>query len=131
MKYFVFNRLELKIRDYVRLLNDLPSRFHSLNVMHLSLSNDLRSNLLTWPIEEFSRINLINNSIESPPTPLPIIPSQTPTTPLTSLKQLLGIRTQDTTIIEPILTSDPSPKEDYQRSIFIDLFTTNYWIFLF
>ncbi len=131
MKYFVFNRLELKIRDYVRLLNDLPSRFHSLNVMHLSLSNDLRSNLLTWPIEEFSRINLINNSIESPPTPLPIIPSQTPTTPLTSLKQLLGIRTQDTTIIEPILTSDPSPKEDYQRSIFIDLFTTNDWIFLF
>jgi len=99
--------------------------------MHLSLSNDLRSNILTWPIEEFSRINLLNNPIDSPPTPLIIIPSQTPTTPLTSLKQLLGIRTQDTTIIEPILTSDPSPKEDYQRSVFIDLFTTNYWIFLF
>jgi len=87
--------------------------------MHLSLSNDLRSNILTWPIEEFSRINLINNSIESPPTPLLIIPSQTPTTPLTSLKQLLGIRTQDTTIMEPILTNDPSLKEDYQRFKFL------------
>jgi hypothetical protein len=84
--------------------------------MHLSLSNDLHSNILTWSIEEFSRINLINNnSIESPPTPLVIIPSQTPTTPLTSLKQLLGIRTQDTTIMEPILTNDISSKEDYQR----------------
>lgn len=84
--------------------------------MHLSLSNDLRSNILTWPIEEFSRINLPNNdSIESSPTPLVIIPSQTPTTPLTSLKQLLGIRTQDTTILEPILTNDITTKEDYQR----------------
>ena len=88
--------------------------------MYLSLSNDLRSNILQWPIEEFSRINIINNHpIESPPTPLLIIPSQTPTTPLTSLKQLLGIRTQDTTILEPILTSDPSSssssKEDYQQ----------------
>jgi hypothetical protein len=74
--------------------------------MHLSLSNDLRSNLLTWPLEQFSLINLINNPIdqtstESPPIPLVIIPSQTPTTPLTSLKQLLGIRTQDTIILEP------------------------------
>jgi hypothetical protein len=84
--------------------------------MHLSLSNDLRSNILTWPIEEFSRINLINNkSNESSPTPLIIIPSQTPTTPLTSLKQLLGIRTQDTTITEPILTNENSSKEDYQQ----------------
>jgi hypothetical protein len=83
--------------------------------MHLSLSNDLRSNILTWPIEEFSRINLMNNSIESSPTPLVIIQSQTPTTPLTSLKQLLGIRTQDTTAIEPILTIDNSTKEDYQQ----------------
>ncbi len=114
---FLLNRLELKIRDdYIRLLNDLTSRLHSLNLMHLSLSNDLHSNILTWSIEEFSRINLINNnSIESPPTPLVIIPSQTPTTPLTSLKQLLGIRTQDTTIMEPILTNDISSKEDYQR----------------
>ena len=73
--------------------------------MHLSLSNDLRSNILQWPIEGFSRINIINNNtIESLPTPL------------TSLKQLLGIRTQDTTILEPILTSDPSSsKEDYQQ----------------
>ena len=91
------------MRDYVRLLNDLPSRFHSLNVMHLSLSNDLRSNILTWPIEEFSQINLIDHSIESSPTPL------------TLLKQLLGIRTQDTTILEPILTSETSAKEDFQR----------------
>jgi hypothetical protein len=84
--------------------------------MHLSLSNDLRSNILTWPIEEFSRINLLNNPIDSPPTPLPIIPSQTPTTPLTSLKQLLGIRTQDTTIFEPILTTnDNSTKEENQQ----------------
>jgi hypothetical protein len=116
--YFLFlfpNRLELKIRDYTRLLNDLPSRFHSLNVMHLSLSNDLRSNILTWSTEEFARINLINNSIESSPTPLVIIPTQTSTTPLTSLKQLLGIRTQDTTIIEPILTIDNSAKDDYQQ----------------
>jgi hypothetical protein len=90
--------------------------------MHLSLSNDLRSNILTWPIEEFSRINLMNNSIESSPTPLVIIPSQTPTTPLTSLKQLLGIRTQDTTAIEPILTIDNSTKEDYQQLSFIYLF---------
>jgi len=84
--------------------------------MHLSLSNDLRSNILTWPIEEFSRINLLNNQIDSPPTPLIIIPSQTPTTPLTSLKQLLGIRTQDTTIFEPILTTnDTSTKEENQQ----------------
>ena len=103
------------MRDYVRLLNDLPSRFHSLNVMHLSLSNDLRSNILTWPIEEFSQINLIDHSIESSPTPLIPIPTQTPTTPLTLLKQLLGIRTQDTTILEPILTSETSAKEDFQR----------------
>jgi hypothetical protein len=83
--------------------------------MHLSLSNDLRSNILTWSTEEFARINLINNSIESSPTPLVIIPSQISTTPVTSLKQLLGIRTQDTTIIEPILTIDNSAKEDYQQ----------------
>jgi hypothetical protein len=83
--------------------------------MHLSLSNDLRSNILTWPIEEFSRINLLKPSNESSPTPLIIIPSQTPTTPLTSLKQLLGIRTQDTTITEPILTNENSSKEDYQQ----------------
>jgi hypothetical protein len=84
--------------------------------MHLSLSNDLRSNILTWPIEEFSRINLLNNPIDSPPTPLLIIPSQTPTTPLTSLKQLLGIRTQDTTIFEPILTTNQnSTKEENQQ----------------
>ncbi len=110
------NRLEFKIRDYTRLVNDLPRCFHSLNIMHLSLSNDLRSNILTWPIEEFSRINLLNNPIDSPPTPLIIIPSQTPTTPLTSLKQLLGIRTQDTTIFEPILTTnDNSTKEENQQ----------------
>jgi hypothetical protein len=84
--------------------------------MHLSLSNDLRSNILTWSTEEFSRVNLItNDSIESSPTPLVIIPTQTPTTPLTSLKQLLGIRTQDTTMTEPILTNDNSIKEDYQQ----------------
>ena len=73
--------------------------------MHLSLSNDLRSNILPWPIEEFPRIDIINNNpIESLPTPL------------ASLKQLLGIRTQDTTILEPILTNDPSSsKEDYQQ----------------
>ena len=118
-------RLELKIRDYIRLLNDLPSRFHSLNVMHLSLSNDLRSNILTWPIEEFSRLNLIEHSIESSPTPLISIPTQTPTTPLTSLKQLLGIRTQDTTILEPILTT----KEDYQR-LFIDPLQENHSLFV-
>jgi hypothetical protein len=64
----------------------------------------------------------MNNSIESSPTPLVIIPSQTPTTPLTSLKQLLGIRTQDTTAIEPILTIDNSTKEDYQQLSFIYLF---------
>jgi hypothetical protein len=58
---------------------------------------------------------LINNSIESSPTPLVIIQSQTSTTPLTPLKQLLGIRTQDTTTIEPILTIDNSTKEDYQQ----------------
>ena len=93
--------------------------------MHLSLSNDLRSNILTWSTEEFSRINLINNnqnSNESSPTPLVIIPSQTPTTPLTSLKQLLGIRTQDTTILEPILTNENSNKEDYQQFDFIFIF---------
>ncbi|CAF1375230.1 unnamed protein product, partial [Adineta steineri] len=108
-------KLELKIRDYIRLINDLPRYFHSLNIMHLSLSNDLRSNLLTWPIEEFSRINLINNSIESPPISLVPIPTQTPPTPLTSLKQLLGIRTQDTVILEPPLTEDYSLKEENQR----------------
>ncbi|CAF4135879.1 unnamed protein product [Rotaria sp. Silwood2] len=112
-------KLELKIRDYARLLSDLPTRIHSLNIMHLSLSNDLRSNILTWPVEQFSRINIINNSIEysieSPPTPLIMIPSQTPTTPLTSLKQLLGIRTQDTTILEPLLTNDISSIEDNQN----------------
>ncbi|CAF1286611.1 unnamed protein product [Adineta steineri] len=108
-------KLELKIRDYIRLINDLPRYFHSLNIMHLSLSNDLRSNLLTWPIEEFSRINLINNSIESPPISLVPIPTQTPPTPLTSLKQLLGIRTQDTIILEPPLTEDYSLKEENQR----------------
>jgi uncharacterized protein YbcV (DUF1398 family) len=83
--------------------------------MHLSLSNDLRSNILTWSIEVFARINLINNSIESSPTPLVIIPSQTSTISLNSLKQLLGIRTEDTTIIESILTNDNSAKEDYQQ----------------
>ncbi|CAF1019239.1 unnamed protein product [Rotaria sordida] len=111
-------KLELKIRDYIRLINDLPGHFHSLNIMHLSLSNDLRSNILTWPIEQFSRINLINNSIElpieSPPTPLVMIPSQTPTTPLTSLKQLLGIRTQDTTILEPSLPNEILSNEENQ-----------------
>ncbi len=83
--------------------------------MHLSLSNDLRSNILAWPIEEFARVNLTNNPMELSPTPLVILPSQTSTTPLTSLKQLLGIRTQDTTIMEPVLTIDNSAKEDYQR----------------
>ncbi|CAF4140665.1 unnamed protein product [Rotaria magnacalcarata] len=111
-------KLELKIRDYTRLINDLPTRFHSLNIMHLSLSNDLRSNILTWPIEQFSRINLINNpieiTIESPPTPLVMIPSQTPTTPLTSLKQLLGIRTQDTLILEPPITTNMPIIEENQ-----------------
>ncbi|CAF3287852.1 unnamed protein product [Rotaria socialis] len=111
-------KLELKIRDYTRLINDLPTRFHSLNIMHLSLSNDLRSNILTWPIEQFSRINLINNPIEitikSPPTPLVMIPSQTPTTPLTSLKQLLGIRTQDTLILEPPITTNMPIIEENQ-----------------
>jgi hypothetical protein len=57
----------------------------------------------------------MNNSIESSPTPLVIIQSQTSTTPLTSLQQLVGIRTQDTTTIEPILTIDNSTKEDYQQ----------------
>jgi hypothetical protein len=49
--------------------------------MHLSLSNDLCSNLLKCPIGEFSGINSINNSIQSRPAPLIIFPSQTPTTP--------------------------------------------------
>ncbi|CAF0767913.1 unnamed protein product [Rotaria sp. Silwood1] len=118
-------KLELKIRDYTRLLSDLPTRFHSLNIMHLSLSNDLRSNILTWPLEQFSRINLINNQIdvpiESPPTPLITIPSQTPTTPLTSLKQLLGIRTQDTTILESPSANDiPSIEENQSWDIDIN-----------
>ena len=90
-----------------------------MNILHLSLSNDLRSNLLTWPTEQFSRLNLINHSIEnenhSSPTSLVTIPSQTPTTPLTSLKQLLGIRTQDTTMVEPVLTNDIVSIEENQR----------------
>ena len=113
------NRLELKIRNYNQLINDLPKRFHSLNILHLSLSNDLRSNILKWPVEQFSRINLINDSneipFESPPTSSAINANQTPTTPLTSLKQLLGIRTQDVTILEPSFNHDILSTEENQR----------------
>ncbi|UJR34999.1 hypothetical protein I4U23_027775 [Adineta vaga] len=109
-------KLELKIREYTRLVNDLPQHIHSLNILHLSLSNELRSNLLTWSHEEFNKINLTNEIIQSSsPTPLPIMPSQISSTPLTSLKQLLGIRTQDTTILEPPSTNDSSSKEENQH----------------
>lgn len=87
--------------------------------MHLSLSNDLRSSILTWPVEQYSRINLTNNPTdivtESPPLPLIMIPSQTPTTPLTSLKQLLGIRTQDTLTLESNITTNITTIEENQR----------------
>lgn len=87
--------------------------------MHLSLSNDLHSSILTWPVEQYSRINLTNNPTdivtESPPLPLIMIPSQTPTTPLTSLKQLLGIRTQDTLTLESNITTNITTIEENQR----------------
>lgn len=110
--------MEFQIREYIRILSEFPSHIHSLNLNHLSLSNELQSNILNWSTEQFARLNLNQNPIESSPIPLLIIPSQTPTTPLTSLKQLLGIKTQDTSILEPILTSDSqalAAKQDYQR----------------
>ncbi|CAF1659769.1 unnamed protein product, partial [Adineta ricciae] len=109
-------KLESKIRDYTRLISEFPQHIHSLNILHLSLSNQIRSNLFTWSNEQFNQINLANQPIiQSPPTPLPEILSQTPSTPLTSLKQLLGIRTQDSTILEPPATNDSSTKQETQH----------------
>ncbi|CAF1006350.1 unnamed protein product [Adineta ricciae] len=109
-------KLESKIRDYTRLISEFPQHIHSLNILHLSLSNQIRSNLFTWSNEQFNQINLTNQPIiQSSPTPLPEIPSQTPSTPLTSLKQLLGIRTQDSTILEPPATNDSSTKQETQH----------------
>jgi hypothetical protein len=119
----VFHRLEAKVRDYIQLLNELPARLHSLNVQHLSLSNDLRANLLNWPAEQFARLDSLDNVVDVPsesassPTidTLEAITSETPPTPLTSLKQLLGIRTQDTVQLEPSTNSDVSSQDDVQR----------------
>lgn len=94
------SRLETKLRDYLRLLTDLPGRIHALNLMHLSLGNDLRSNLLNWPVDNFSHLTIPSSPVDTS-SPLPALTSETPPTPLTSLKQLLGIRTQDVVQLEP------------------------------
>ena len=72
-------------------------------------------------MEQFSSLNL-NHSIETNQIHFlsSISSKATMTTPLTSLKQLLGIRTQDTIQIETSIINDILSKEENQRFSFND-----------
>lgn len=122
------DQIEVKIRDLIRLFAEIPSRIQSLNLIHLTISNELRAKIFNWTNEEISRIELFptnsTNEIHFDSSTtysrsnsfVPNRSERSSTTPLTSLKQLLGIRTQDSTQIETIVNhQEVFTKDEIQK----------------